>query len=271
MGQHGENPRKSVFAVIPARYGSQRLPGKMMLEIGGKPLVVRTAERVSAASRVEDVIVATDDQRIAQAVESAGFRAALTSIKHRSGSDRVAEVAEDLPKGSIIVNVQGDEPLIDPAAIDRAISALVEDERADISTICEQFRSPTEVLDPSAVKVVVGQSGYAIYFSRQPIPYPRDPSLANGNNLLAALESIPELIRIFRKHIGVYIYRREYLLRFASLPPTATEQIEMLEQLRALEDGARIRVVESDGYTIGIDTYEDLERLRVQLEFDNGM
>lgn len=271
MEQHGENPRKSVFAIIPARYGSQRLPGKMMLEIGGKPLIVRTAERVSTASLVKEVIVATDDERIARAVESTGFRAALTSVKHRSGSDRVAEVAEELPEGSIIVNVQGDEPLIDPASIDRAITALVEDERADISTICEQFRSPEDILDPSAVKVVVGQSGYAIYFSRQPIPYPRDASLANGNNLLAALQSDPELIQVFRKHIGVYIYRREYLLRFASLPPTATEQIEMLEQLRALEDGARIRVVESDGYTIGIDTYEDLKRLQERLESDNGI
>jgi len=269
--QHGDSPRKTIFAVIPARYGSRRLPGKVLLQIGGKPLIVLTAERVAAASLVDKVIVATDDERIARAVESAGFRAEITSSEHRSGSDRVAEIALDLPENSIIVNVQGDEPLVDPAAIDRAIRALLDDRQADVATICEQFDGPEEILDPSVVKVVVGQSGYAIYFSRQPVPFPRDAVLESGNSLSEALRRDRDLIGVFRKHIGVYVYRREYLLRFASLPPTVTELIEMLEQLRALEDRARIRVVESNGRSIGIDTNEDFEKLKARFEASLGI
>jgi 3-deoxy-manno-octulosonate cytidylyltransferase (CMP-KDO synthetase) len=258
--QHGENPRKPVIAVIPARYGSTRLAGKMLLPIGGKPLVVCTAFRVAEASLIDSVIVATDDERIASVAESFGLSVALTSKNHRSGSDRVAEVARGLEAESVIVNVQGDEPLVDPEAIDYAISALLNDPAADMATIYERFYDADEILDPAAVKVVEAD-GYAIYFSRQPIPFPRDAAAESGNDLRLALRKYPRLMALYRKHVGVYVYRREYLLRFSELAPTVLETTEMLEQLRALEDGAKIRLIESKGRSIGIDTEEDLSRV----------
>ena len=219
MGQHGEIPQQNVIAIIPARYASTRLPGKMLREIAGKPLIVRTMERAISATSVSRVIVATDDERIARAVTDAGGEAVMTSAGHVSGSDRVAEVAASLPEGSIIVNVQGDEPMISPETIDRAVGALVADPAADIATVCEPVTSLwEEVMSFNVVKVVVGADGNALYFSRSPMPFPREAVLRHGS-LSDAIEAEPELLSLFRKHTGLYVYRREYLLEFTKLPP----------------------------------------------------
>jgi len=267
---HGENPRKLVFAIIPARYSSVRLPGKMLLELAGKPLILHTVERAREAAAVNEVIVATDDQRIYDAVTSSGHRAEMTSADHQSGSDRIAEVALDLPEGSIIVNVQGDEPVISPATIDRAVEALLKDDTADMATTCEPIHSLGELLNGNNVKVVVGDNGHALYFSRSPVPWPREAALRHGGNPNRAIEEEPELLSNFWKHTGLYVYRREYLLKFTRMPTTKLERFEMLEQLRALENGARIRVVDAAARSIGVDTEEDLKIVRGILEAEEA-
>ena len=266
METHGENPKKLVYAIIPARYSSVRLPGKMLLPIAGKPLILHTVERAREAATVDEVIVATDDQRIFEAVTTDGHRAVMTSPEHQSGSDRIAEVAKDLPEGSIIVNVQGDEPVISPATIDRTVKALINDSSAEMATTCEPFESLGDLLNGNNVKVVINDAGYALYFSRSPMPWPREASLRHGGNPNRAIEAEPELLANFRKHTGLYVYRREYLLRFTQLPQTMLEKLEILEQLRALENGAKIRVVEAAARSIGVDTEEDLRIVRAILE-----
>ena len=266
METHGENPEKLVYAIVPARYSSVRLPGKMLLPIAGKPLILHTVERAREAATVDEVIVATDDQRIFEAVTTDGHRAVMTSPEHQSGSDRIAEVAKDLPEGSIIVNVQGDEPVISPATIDRTVNALINDPSAEMATTCEPFESLGDLLNGNNVKVVISDAGYALYFSRSPMPWPREASLRHGGNPNRAIEAEPELLANFRKHTGLYVYRREYLLRFTQLPQTMLEKLEILEQLRALENGAKIRVVEAAARSIGVDTEEDLRIVRAILE-----
>lgn len=255
-----------MVAIIPARYSSVRLPGKMLREIDGKPLILHTLERARKTRTVSRVIVATDDERIFDVVTKAAGEAVMTSPDHGSGSDRIAEVAQNLPEGSIIVNVQGDEPLISPETIDAAVNALLDDPEADISTTCEPINDLwSELLNFNVVKVVVGESGYALYFSRSPMPFPREASLRHGGPN-EAIEAEPELLANFRKHTGLYVYRREYLLEFTKLPRTRLEKIEMLEQLRALENGAKIKVIEAVTKSIGVDTEEDLELVRQMLE-----
>jgi 3-deoxy-manno-octulosonate cytidylyltransferase (CMP-KDO synthetase) len=265
---HGKNPQQNVIAIIPARYESTRLPGKLLLPLGGKPLILHTLERALAAKNVSRVIVATDDQRIIDAVCQSGGEAVMTSSDHASGSDRIAEVAERLPEGSIVVNVQGDEPLIPPHTIEIAIDAVIEDGSVDIATTSEAIDDVRDVLDPNVVKVVTDIYGFAIYFSRSPIPYPRT-AVQKFGSLDRALTEQPKLLGSFRKHTGLYVYRREYLMKFTSLPRTPLEESEMLEQLRALEHGARIKVVEVNESSIGVDTAEDLERARRIIE-SNG-
>ena len=266
MELHGTNPQQNVIAIIPARYASTRLPGKMLLEIAGKPLILHTLGQAMKARTVSRVIVATDDERIFDVVLAASGEAVMTSPDHHSGSDRIAEVAENLPEGSIIVNVQGDEPTISPNTIDKAVEALINDENADIATTCEPIGSLWELLNGNVVKVVIGDRGYALHFSRSPMPWPREASLRYGGDPNRAIEEEPELLSNFRKHTGLYVYRREYLLKFTKLPQSKLEKIEMLEQLRALENGAKIRVVEVEETSIGVDTAEDLERVRKILE-----
>lgn len=235
----------------------------MLLDIGGKPLILHTLAQAEKAGNVSRVIVATDDRRIFDVVTQSGGEAVMTSPDHRSGSDRLAEVAEMLPEGSIIVNVQGDEPTIPPRTIEAAVDALLADDNADMSTTCEPITELYgELLNGNVVKVVVGDNGYALYFSRSPMPWPREAALRHGGDPNSAIENEPELLGQFRKHTGLYVYRREYLLRFAKMTPTSLEKIEMLEQLRALENGAKIRVVEVSEHSIGVDTPEDLERVR---------
>ncbi len=234
----------------------------MLLDVCGKPLVVRTAERAESARSVDKVLIATDDGDIFQAVTEAGFNAVMTSASHNSGSDRIAEAAEPLPAGSIIVNVQGDEPLVAAATIDRATEALLEDPAADIATTFEPITRIEDVFDPNIVKVVLGETGRAVYFSRFPVPFLREPAIRFGNDLRKALENEPELLTNFRKHTGLYVYRREFLLRFATLPVHPLERAEMLEQLRALAHGAVIRAVKGYGNSIGVDTEDQLNAVR---------
>jgi 3-deoxy-manno-octulosonate cytidylyltransferase (CMP-KDO synthetase) len=240
----------------------------MLREIAGRPLILHTLDRAKRAKTVDRVIVATDDERIANVVRESGGEAVITSAEHESGSDRIAEVAKDLPEGSIVVNVQGDEPVLPPETIDLAVKALLDDPHADMSTTCEPITDlHSELLNGNVVKVVVGENGYALYFSRSPMPWPREASLRYGGDLNKAIEAEPGLLRHhYRKHTGLYAYRREFLLEYASWPQTELEKWEMLEQLRALEHGANIRVVEATGTSIGVDTEEDLERVRQIIE-----
>jgi 3-deoxy-manno-octulosonate cytidylyltransferase (CMP-KDO synthetase) len=222
------------------------------------------AERALSARSVSRAIVATDDARIFDCVTSAGVEAVMTREGHATGTDRIAEVAQDLD-AEIIVNVQGDEPLIDSETIDRAVSALINDPEAEIATTCEPIVDIADVLSRSVVKVVMDDAGRALKFSRSPIPFPNQAVSRHGS-IEAALEREPALLSTFRKHTGLYAYRREFLLKFTSWPQSEAERAESLEQLRALERGVKIRVVEAKSRSIGVDTIEDLERVRALVE-----
>ncbi len=228
-------------------------------------MIVRVVERALAARHVARAIVATDDARILDAVRAAGYEAVLTRADHQSGSDRLAEVAATLDDVDVIVNVQGDEPLIAPRTIERAVEALLSDNDAAVATTCEAIERAADVLSPDVVKVVTDERGYALYFSRAPVPYPREAARRYGS-LAAALEVEPALLAGFRKHTGLYVYRREFLLQYAQWPASALERTEALEQLRILERGARVRVVVTDEPSIGVDTPADLERVRAIVE-----
>ena len=228
------------LCVIPARYASTRLPGKPLADICGKPMICRVLERASRAQKPEKVIVATDDERIYDAVRAEGGEALLTRADHPTGTDRLAEVAEAYPEVDLIVNVQGDEPLIEPSVIDDLIAPFEMDENLPMATVMVRMEDAAEQLNPNNVKVVVDKLGYALYFSRSLVPYPR-----------AAAGPV-------YKHIGIYAYRRDFLLRYARLEPTPLERAESLEQLRALEYGYGIRVLETDCRFVGVDTPEDL-------------
>lgn len=252
--------KPTVVAVIPARYASTRLPGKPLVEIAGRPMILRVVDRVRLVPSISRTIVATDDRRVWDAVTAAGEEAMMTSPDHRTGTDRLAEVAEQLDAG-IIVNVQGDEPLIEPATIEAAIAPLLDDPSIVMSTTCEPLESVADALNPNVVKVVVDREGFALYFSRHPIPFPRAAVQKHGS-LEAALQTQPGLLRLAAKHTGMYVYRRDFLLTYAKLPSTPLEQTELLEQLRALEHGYQIKVVPVVHRSIGVDTPDDLERVR---------
>lgn len=243
-----------VVAVIPARYASTRFPGKPLVKIQGKPMIQWVYERTARARLVDRVIVATDDRRIAEAVTAFAGECRMTAAAHPTGTDRLAEVAADLTAG-LIVNVQGDEPLIDPRMIDQAIQPLLDDATIDMGTLAAPISDTGEFNDPNIVKVVTDRRGFALYFSRAPIPFDRD----RGTGPLSGTEPVA------LRHIGLYVYRREFLLRFAGLPETPLEQLEKLEQLRALEHGVPIRVVTTAGTSIGVDTPADLARIEALL------
>ncbi|MFN0124028.1 MAG: 3-deoxy-manno-octulosonate cytidylyltransferase [Blastocatellia bacterium] len=249
-----------ITAIIPARYASTRLPGKPLLDLAGVPMILRVIACARAVSLIDRVIVATDDERVWQTVTDAGEEAVMTSPDHASGTDRLAEVAANL-RSDIIVNLQGDEPLIDAATIAAAIQPLLDDPALQMATTSEPILTPADALNPNVVKVVTDANDHALYFSRSPIPFPRAAVSAHGS-LTAALDARPELLRQFRKHTGLYVYRREFLLRYAHLAPAPLEQTELLEQLRALAHGVRIRVVPVTHRSIGVDTPEDLEYVR---------
>ncbi len=231
-----------VVAIIPARFGSTRFPGKALQNLKGKPVIIHVAEKATQCKTVKKVIVATDDERIADTVISAGFEAVMTSPDHQSGTDRIAEVARGINSG-IVVNIQGDEPMIDPESVDNAVKALLEDEKLKVSTLCVAI-GEEEFNNPDVVKVVRDHNGMALYFSRSPIPYNR-----------GKVESLPMF-----KHLGLYVYRRDFLLEYAVLKPTLLERAEQLEQLRIIQNGTRIKVITARKDSIGIDSPEDLKK-----------
>jgi 3-deoxy-manno-octulosonate cytidylyltransferase (CMP-KDO synthetase) len=235
-----------VVAVIPARFASSRLPGKPLADIDGRSMIEHVYRRAAAASTVSQVIVATDDLRVATRVADFGGKVRLTKATHLTGTDRLAEVVATLDC-DVVVNVQGDEPLIDPRSIDQAVAPLLADRSVQMTTLYKRITQPAELADANVVKVVVDRGGFALYFSRASIPYVRDPK-----------GGWPP----FYRHIGLYAYRRSALLVLASLEPTPLERTESLEQLRALEHGIRIKAVETQYDSIGVDTPEDLEQVR---------
>ncbi|MEG0797161.1 MAG: 3-deoxy-manno-octulosonate cytidylyltransferase [Acidaminococcaceae bacterium] len=230
-----------VLCVIPARYASTRLPGKPLALINGKPMIQHVYERATQAVLPEAVIVATDSELVQEAVEAFGGQVMMTSPDHPSGTDRLAEVALNYHDVDVIVNVQGDEPMIPPEVIDRLAQAFVEDPELNMATL-KTLMPEADYNNPNAVKVVTDQNGYALYFSRSLLPYPRKKTAD---------------FKVY-KHVGIYAYRRNFLLRYAAFEPTPLEQIEGLEQLRVLENGYKIKVLESKFQGIGIDTPEDL-------------
>ncbi len=245
-----------VVGVIPARFASTRLPGKLLVDIGGVPMVGRTYRRAVRAGSLGEVLVAADDPRIVAAVEQAGGRARMTSPSHPSGTDRVAEVAEGMAC-DLVVNIQGDEPLIEPAVIDAAVAPLLADPGIAMGTLACPIRDPAVAADPDVNKVVVDLAGFALYFSRAAIPFCRGGPGGSPATTLAPRGPTPWL-----KHIGLYVYRRDFLLRFAKWEPTPLERLERLEQLRALEHGARIAVTVTEHDSIGVDTPADLAWVR---------
>ena len=251
--------RLAFKVVIPARMRSTRLPGKMLADIAGKPLVAWVAER-ARQSGADDVIVATDHQEIADAVAAHGFKVCTTAATHETGTDRLAEAVQllGLAPGEIVVNVQGDEPLIDPALIRKVASELALRPNASIATAVHPIQAAETFFDPNVVKVVIDTDGYARYFSRAPIPFARDAFARDR-------ASLPEGFPAYR-HIGIYAYRVRYLQEYATLSPTAAERFEALEQLRALGHGHRIAVAFwNEAMEAGVDTREDLERVRAKL------
>ena len=237
-----------VLCIIPARYASTRLPGKPLRDIAGKPMIVRVYERAIRAQRVHEVVVATDDERIRAAVEEHGGNAVMTRADHATGTDRLAEVAAQRPDCDLIINVQGDEPLIDPAVIDALVAPFEHDAELMMATAKTEITDAAEMENPNNVKVVVDRTGNALYFSRARIPYARNAGA-----------------KVY-KHIGIYAYRRDFLLAYAKMAQTELECSESLEQLRALENGYRIRVVETDAVFIGVDTEEDLAAVNAEYQ-----
>jgi len=234
-----------ILGIIPARFASSRFPGKALASLAGKPMVQHVYERASYSRYIRRVLVATDDERIAAAVRNFGGEVRMTSPEHASGTDRLAEVAS-AEQAELYVNIQGDEPLIDPEAVDAAILAVYGDESVAMGTLMKRIADPADVTNPNVVKVVTALTGDALYFTRSPIPYFRESSGDPG---------------AYFKHIGLYVYRRDFLLHYPDLSVGPLEHAERLEQLRALENGYRIRVVETEYESLGVDTPDDLDRV----------
>lgn len=248
-----------ITAIIPARFASTRFEAKPIADILGRPMIRHVYERTARASLVSEVIVATDDERIASVVRDFGGRVEMTSRDHETGTDRLAEVAGRLDS-DIIVNVQGDEPLIEPAMIDEAIKPLLEDPSIKMGTLKSRIKALHDFLSPNVVKVVTDWEGFALYFSRSPLPNFRDKwnDLKDDSFVCGKL--------LCYKHVGLYVYRRDFLLQYAQMSPTYLELAEKLEQLRVLENGYRIKVVETELESIGVDTPADLEKVIERLK-----
>ncbi len=237
------------LGVIPSRWGSTRFPGKPLHLIAGKPLIQHVWERCRQCTRLDEIIVAVDDERIAEVVRAFGGQVAMTSPDHPTGTDRIAQAVKSVPKATHIINIQGDEPLIDPALIDELAAAMADDPSLDMATAANPLNpADPAVQDPNVVKVAVALDGRALYFSRSPLPFFRNP-----------IEGLPVL-----RHKGIYAYRRDFLERFVTWPPSPLEKAESLEQLRALENGASIKVLPTSDTSPGVDTPEqarEIERL----------
>jgi 3-deoxy-manno-octulosonate cytidylyltransferase (CMP-KDO synthetase) len=240
-----------VVVVIPSRYAATRLPGKPLVNLAGKPMVQRVYEQAKLAQTVHRVLVATDDQRIVDAVLAFGGEARMTRSDHRTGTERIAEVAAHEP-GDVFVNVQGDEPLIDPVAIDTAVAALLEDPPAQIATVATPIRHVPDIMDPNVVKTVLDFDSNALYFSRAPVPWVRDTQ---------------QKVHVkYWKHLGLYVFQRDALLEYPTLPQGELEKIEQLEQLRWLENGWKIRVAEVEHDPVSVDVPEDVTRVEKLLQ-----
>jgi 3-deoxy-manno-octulosonate cytidylyltransferase (CMP-KDO synthetase) len=239
------------IAVIPARLASTRLPRKMLREIAGKPLIGAVYDAVRSSPLLADVLVATDSEEIISVCRERGWKAQLTSAAHRSGTERVHEIS-NREAADIYINVQGDEPLIDPGTVDAVAAAMAEDDAIQLATPCAAITQPNEIMDPNVVKVVLDFDGQALYFSRAPIPWVRD----TGDRVAAR----------HWKHIGLYGYRRDALLEFPTLPPGELERIEQLEQLRWLENGFHMHVVETSYNAVSVDVRGDIDRVEKLLQ-----
>jgi 3-deoxy-manno-octulosonate cytidylyltransferase (CMP-KDO synthetase) len=252
MGQEFPDMDSSqMVIVIPARYGSTRLPAKPLVRLAGKPMIQRVYERAKLAKSVGRVIVATDDDRVLKAVQDFGGEARMTRADHRTGTERIAEVAAHVG-GEVFVNVQGDEPLLDPAAVDAAVAALLEEPAAAISTVAVPIRTPADIMDPNVVKTVLDFDDNALYFSRAPIPWVRD--------------SAHKIHARHLKHLGLYVFQRDALLEYPTLPQGELERLEQLEQLRWLENGWKIRVTEVEHDAVSVDVPEDVARAEKLLQ-----
>jgi 3-deoxy-manno-octulosonate cytidylyltransferase (CMP-KDO synthetase) len=242
-----------IVGIIPARFASTRLMGKPLADICGKPMIQLTYESALKSKLLNEVIIAVDDEKVAQVARNFGAKVVVTPKNIMTGSDRIAYVAKDLKSAKIIVNIQGDEPFIKGEMIDQAIEPLIFDRSVNVSTLAKRIESVNELRAPSVVKVVFDYNNFALYFSRSPIPYVRE---AKTN-----IDRI-QMAEIY-KHIGLYVYRKEYLLKFTELAPTDLEKIEKLEQLRMLENGFKIKVVTTEYENLSIDTPEDLQKARI--------
>lgn len=242
----------NIVAIIPSRYASTRLEGKPLIDIAGKPMIQWVYDSVQKSQLVERVIVATDDRRILETVTSFGGEAELTSAHHLSGTDRIAEVAAHL-SCDIVVNIQGDEPLMEPQLIDEVVKLVKDNAEVYLASAKSPIKQVEDLMNPNVVKVVTDGNGYALYFSRSPIPYCSTRG-SGGNGPLG-----------FR-HIGLYVYRKEFLMKFITLDPSPLEKLERLEQLRALENGYRIKLVYTEYDSIGVDTAEDLAQVIEKIE-----
>ncbi len=242
-----------VVGIIPARFASTRLMGKPLADIGGKPMIQHTYESSKTSRLLSEVIIATDDERVAEVCRDFGARVFVTPGNISTGSDRIAHVAKQLPGAEIIVNIQGDEPFIQGIMIDQAVEPLLFDLSVNVSTLAKKIETVDELESPSVTKVVFDYNNFALYFSRSPIPFVRDAKTMFDRITMADVY----------KHIGLYVYRRDYLLKFTSLAPTDLEQIEKLEQLRMLENGFKIKVVVTNYENLAVDTPDDLKRARL--------
>ncbi|MCA9399803.1 MAG: 3-deoxy-manno-octulosonate cytidylyltransferase [Candidatus Omnitrophica bacterium] len=230
--------------VIPARWASTRFEGKVLADIAGKPMIQHVWERTSQCQHLDDVLIATDHEQVLKAAEAFGAKAVLTRVDHPSGSDRVAEAVKDVDT-DIVVNIQGDEPLISPQVIDDLVLAISQDKEVVMATVIKQITDANDISNPNVVKAVIDDRGNALYFSRSPIPYNRDQQDIT-----------------YYKHLGLYAYTKDFLFQFIGFPPSALENAERLEQLRVLEAGYSIRTVITDQETIGVDTKEDLKKVQ---------
>ena len=240
---------KQTAIIIPARYGSSRLEGKPLLRANSKPIIQWVWEKAKKCNGIDRVIVATDDERIFAACKEFGAEVEMTSTEHKSGSDRIAEVANRHPEISYIINLQGDEPLIEESNIELVRKGVVEDDMADISTLVREISDPQEINNPNLVKCIFNANNYAMYFSRAKIPYERNEGKSK-----------------FYGHLGIYGYKRESLFKMTKLPQTTYEQSESLEQLRALQNGMKIKVAIVENIPIGIDTLEDFKKFKTLVE-----
>jgi 3-deoxy-manno-octulosonate cytidylyltransferase (CMP-KDO synthetase) len=237
----------NAIGVIPARYKSTRLEGKALADMAGKPMIQRVYEAARASAMLDDVVVATDDERIAVVVREFGGKAALTSRSHETGTDRIIEVINPIDV-KVVVNIQGDEPLVHYTMIDELVSCLLVHPKVPMATVIKKIEKKEEVVDPNFVKVVIDRDGYALYFSRSPIPFERAGPAT-----------------IIYKHIGIYAYTKDFLFMFKNLPPSYLEKVESLEQLRVLENGYKIKTIETVYDTVGVDTAVDLEKATAML------